>query len=245
MKYALVAVFAMSLGALPARSYASVEVVEVRPSSQNARITVLKDGAQQQGAKLGIFAKDGKQKLVLTTDSIGMARLPHLAPGQYCIVASTSRTVWAELCLQIVAGQKKGNPSTFTMELSDKPPPPLTLEERLAEAEKAPIALVTRALSGTVLDPGGAVVPRASLAIYRHGSKNIAHPVKATADNAGRFSVRLKPGKYTVVIQSPGFEAPFVTIEVSRDAAERALNVNLNLGKMTETAAVAEANTNH
>ena len=245
MKYAGVALFAMSLGALPASSYASVEVVEVRPSTQNARITVLKAGAQQQGVKLAIFAKDGKQKLVLTTDSIGMAKLPHLAPGQYCVVASTSPTLWAELCLQIVAGQKKGNPSTFTMELSDKPPRPLTFEERLAAAEKASTALVTGTLSGTVSDPSGGVISRASLAIYRHGSKDTAHPVKATSDNAGRFSVRLRPAKYTVVIQSPGFETQFVTVEVFQGSVERTLNVNLNLGKMTETVAVAEANTNH
>jgi len=47
---------------------------------------------------------------------------------------------------------------------------------------KAPIGLLTRAFSGTVRDPAGAVTPQASVALYRQGAGDTAHPLKITTD---------------------------------------------------------------
>jgi hypothetical protein len=221
-----------------------VEVIAVQASFQNPKITVSAGGKLQPGAKLEVFNSEYQRKLSLQADAQGVVTLPDLPAGQYYLTASTSPTLIGTICLQISAahGTQLG---AFSIALSPHPPPPPGFEDQLAAAEKRPVDLVTRSFSGAVLDPIGAVVPRASLAIYRQGAKDLAHPLKATADDGGQFYVQLKPGRYTVVVQSPGFKTQFVTIEISRDAPEKALNVKLNIGAVSETVAIAGASANH
>jgi hypothetical protein len=206
-----------------------VVVQEVRPSSQNARLTILSGGKRQPGANLAVYNADNEQKLSLKADSHGKATLPDLPPGRYCVTASTSPTLRADLCLQIAAGNARKR-SAFSMELVVQPPPPPTFEEKLQTAEKAPIEVFTRAFSGTVRDPSGAFIPRASIAVYPHGASDTAHALKTMTDQQGRFYPDLAPGSYTAVIQSPGFETRFLTFEISPDAAQEDLNVKLNVG---------------
>jgi hypothetical protein len=222
----------------------SVEVLEVHPSSQKPLITVLKDGAPQQSATLTVFANNGKQRLTLTTDSRGMAKLPHLHSGIYRIAASTSPTLRVDLYLQIAAVHQQ-KPSEFTMELRVQPPPPPTFEGKLEAAEKTPIEVFTRAFSGTVRDPSGAFISRASIAVYRHRAGNTAHPLKTMTDHQGRFYSDLAGGSYTAVIQSPGFETRILTFEISSDAAQKELNVKLDVGAITEDVPIAEGNSSH
>jgi hypothetical protein len=59
---------------------------------------------------------------------------------------------------------------------------------------------VTR-ISGTVLDPGGAVLPGARVEVFDRGSLAGA----AIADESGRFEIRLTPGTYQVAASLPGF----------------------------------------
>jgi hypothetical protein len=224
----------------------SVEVIEVRPSSQNPRITVLSDGKLQPDANLEISDIKGRRKLSFRTDAQGVVILPHFRQGQYCLTASTSLTLSGTICLRI-SGEHVRQPDAFSIQLFPHAPPPPAFEERLAAAENAPLDLVTRAFSGTVVDPSGTAIWKASLAIYRQGVIDRSHPSKATTDHSGHFSAHLKPGKYTIVILSPGFERRFVTIEISRDAVESGLNVKLNMriGAVAESVAVAGAKPNH
>src|SRR5579883_1172526 len=62
----------------------------------------------------------------------------------------------------------------------------------------------TSGIVGTVADPSGAVLPRATVAIINAetGAKR-----GSTTDDAGRFSFpQLKPGSYTVKVEADGFE---------------------------------------
>jgi hypothetical protein len=59
------------------------------------------------------------------------------------------------------------------------------------------------AISGTVADPTGAVIPNAAIRIRRDGQPSLS----ATSDGLGRFTVTgLAPGVYAVTAQAPGFE---------------------------------------
>src|SRR6516164_11112187 len=62
----------------------------------------------------------------------------------------------------------------------------------------------TSGIVGTVTDPSGAALPRATVAIINTetGSKR-----SLATDDAGRFSFpQLKPGSYTVKVEAEGFE---------------------------------------
>ena len=242
MTFLAVAVVCFSSPAFAARAQVVVVVQEVRPSSQKPLITVLRDGAKQEGARLVVFAEDGQQKLTLTTDSRGRVKLPHVRPGQYCITASTFPTLRANLCLRIANTPRKAD--KFLMELTVQPPPPPTMEEKLRAAERAPIMLRTRFFTGTVRDVVGAVIARASVAVYRQGAGDAVHPLEIAADAQGHFAAALTPGKYTAVIQSPGFETQLLTFEISPDAPEQELNVKLNVGALSEVVSVARTHCN-
>jgi carboxypeptidase family protein len=222
----------------------TVEVMDLRPSTQNPSIAVTTDGKLQANAKLVVFDADGRSVLSLMTNAHGVATLPDLGPGKYCIVASTSPTHGGAVCLLISGGQAR-KPSAFSVALREQPPPPPTLEEKLSALEKAPIDTVTRAFSGTVVDPLGAVIFKATVSIFRHGSAFTLHPQKAITDESGRFSMALDPGKYTAMIQSPGFETRFLTIEISSDAKEEPIKVTLNVGRVSESVSVAANNRDH
>ncbi len=243
MKLKIATLLAWLLTAWPATPR-SVEVLEVQPSAQKPLITVLKDGAPQQSAKVIVFANNGKQKLTLTTDSRGMVKLPHLQPGIYQLAASMSPTLRAGLFLQIAASHPQ-SPSAFTMELRVQPPPLPTFEERLAAAEASPASISSRTFSGTVLDRLGTGIPRVFISIYKQSSGVAAHPHKIRSDEHGRFSVTSSPGRYTAVFSAPGFEVQFLTFEIARGAAESPVAVKLNFGAVTESVAVAAKNENH
>ena len=71
-------------------------------------------------------------------------------------------------------------------------------ERLLAQGE------TTSAILGTVLDPSGAALPRATVTVINveTGSKR-----SAMTDDAGRFSFpQLKPGSYTVKVEAAGFQ---------------------------------------
>ncbi|HWC17841.1 MAG TPA: carboxypeptidase regulatory-like domain-containing protein [Terriglobales bacterium] len=73
--------------------------------------------------------------------------------------------------------------------------------------------LFAAAISGTVKDSTGAVIPRARIEI-RGGA--LEQPVVTESDGAGHFtSPDLKPGSYTVRVTAPGFEAQERNVEIS------------------------------
>jgi hypothetical protein len=229
MKFLAAAAFCLSCAVFTVTAQVVMVLREARPSSQNPRLEILSGGKLQPGANLAVYNADDEQRLSFKADSHGMATLPDLPAGRYCIAASTSRTLRAILCLQI-ADRHARNPSVFSIKLLVQPPPPPTFEEKLEALEKAPIGLLTRAFRGTVRDPAGAVMPRASVAVYRQGAGDSAQPLKITTDQQGHFSASLAPGKYAAVIESPGFETRFLTFEISPDAVQEDLHVKLDIG---------------
>ena len=94
----------------------------------------------------------------------------------------------------------------------------------------------TASLSGTVTDPQGARVRRATV-LVTSPDRGITRTF--TSDNSGTFSFTLlPPGIYTLNVQAPGFRKfaqDQITLEVGQAAT---LNVSLTLGNVQETVQV-------
>src|SRR5438105_4202701 len=95
------------------------------------------------------------------------------------------------------------------------------------------------AISGTVMDPTGAVVPDATITIT-----NNATGVKTStaSTSSGNYSVStLDPGKYTVMVTATGFQS-LTQENVQVNALETdTFNPKLTLGSSTETVTVSAA----
>ncbi len=93
-------------------------------------------------------------------------------------------------------------------------------------------------LSGTVLDPKGAVVPNASVKIRNTGT-GLQRELRTS--DVGQFrAVQLDPGRYELVAESAGFAPTTLTgIELTVGAAVN-LNVTLQLQATTQSIEVAE-----
>jgi hypothetical protein len=79
-------------------------------------------------------------------------------------------------------------------------------------------------LSGTVVDPTGAVIPGAAITVAPAGSK--APPITATSDGSGNFSITgLAPGTWTVSAAAPGFQS----VHLDRIALQPGQTRNLTL----------------
>ncbi|HEV3333126.1 MAG TPA: carboxypeptidase regulatory-like domain-containing protein [Bryobacteraceae bacterium] len=85
----------------------------------------------------------------------------------------------------------------------------------------------TSAIVGTVADPSGAALPRATVTIINTetGSRR-----SAMADDAGRFSFpQLKPGSYTVKVEADGFETQTAPNVSSGLGQKQTVNFTLKL----------------
>jgi hypothetical protein len=91
---------------------------------------------------------------------------------------------------------------------------------------------------GTVIDPSGAIVPKAHIQIVRSEDGKSR---EGTADAAGQFAFSaLPPGHYTVHIDFPGFESSVRAISLAaRDRA--ALSAVLDVGAVMEEVTVTAA----
>jgi len=94
----------------------------------------------------------------------------------------------------------------------------------------------TGAISGTIRDSSGAVVPNASVTVRNAGTGAAR---KLTSDAGGSFTATLLPvGTYDVVVEATGFKRS-VTSGIALSVNDRlALNVSLEVGQVTETATV-------
>ncbi len=86
---------------------------------------------------------------------------------------------------------------------------------------------------GTVIDPSGAVVPKARVTVTNTAT-GIARSITTTA--AGEYAApNLEPGSYVVLVEAPGFEKAqhtAVTLEVAKDVR---IDFKLAPGAVTET----------
>jgi hypothetical protein len=201
-----------------------------RPSYQNVRLEVLRNGKPQPNVTVTVVWQfSGKvARPAITTDVRGMAKLENLSPGDYCINATAEPRLADTLCLN-VSKSSDAKHSKFSMLLSPVPPPPPTVEERVQEAEKRPIELRGQTFNGQVTDFGGAGIPRVEIAVYRRASVEKQNPTKLTTDDDGGFSAQLNPGKYTAVFQSQAFSTRFVSVEIGPEAPKQNMSVTLQI----------------
>ena len=95
----------------------------------------------------------------------------------------------------------------------------------------------TGAVAGTVIDPSGALVPRAAVVVNSQATGEVRD---VTADADGNFSVPfLTPGDYDLTVRAPGFE-PLVLkgVEVRITEVSR-LKIQLTIGGAKEQITVS------
>jgi len=195
---------------------------EETKSSQNARITVLRDEKPQEGVKLIVHPPNGQEFRSFFTDSHGTAILKELPAGTNCVTAVGDDHFVAYLCLAV---SKDSNPeiSAFVLTLADPLPPPPPIGSALPD--------VLRKLEMVVQDPTGATIPHAEIWVYARQSYPKNPLVKAWTDQDGRVAVPVNPGTYAVLARSPGFKAAVHVIEVSPDGREGRVQEVLQIGE--------------
>lgn len=94
-------------------------------------------------------------------------------------------------------------------------------------------------IRGTVTDPAGAVVPGAQVRLT-HVTTGIE--TRTTTDDHGLYTINgLRPGRYNLTVQHPGFaesETKGIVLEVSQQAV---INVPLQIASVTSSVSVTEA----
>ena len=98
-----------------------------------------------------------------------------------------------------------------------------------------PLAAQNSSLNGVVTDPNGAAVPGASVKIQ---NQDTAATRTTLSTDAGEYQLsQIQPGKYTVTVEKPGFnaESSDVVLQTNTPAT---LNVSLHVGAVNQTVEV-------
>ncbi len=99
------------------------------------------------------------------------------------------------------------------------------------------------AVSGTVTDPSGAKVAKATVHIQTAMSAGNAPPPELSRDLTtgpdGRFTLSLPPGRYDVTIVAAGFEPYIATVTLTAKSPSATLNAKLAILSAAETVTVA------
>src|ERR1700752_2213212 len=94
----------------------------------------------------------------------------------------------------------------------------------------------TGSISGTVLDPQGAVVPNASITAK---NKSTGEARTATTNDSGVFKIPgLPSGMYNVTVENKGFKKTQVTDVKVDVASPSTVNVTLEVGTAQETVTI-------
>jgi hypothetical protein len=194
-------------------------------SSSGVRITVRLDGKAQGSAKVEGFLTGNieQSEFSVFTDDDGIAILPTLAPGYYHIVATGRQTLRADLIF-VVPPDGRGSASAFSMDLKQMwGQYDLSAAEKKAPSERLPD------FAGIIIDPSGAGIPGAKIAVWKQGVVNGAPAVELASDHVGRFSTHLEDGTYIAVFDEPGFRGQIIIFEVTKTNARQALEVSLQI----------------
>jgi Carboxypeptidase regulatory-like domain len=192
---------------------------DTKPSSKNARLTLLLSGKPQANARLTIITFDGRGSRSVVTGADGTAILQDLPEGITCVTVTVRDSLLAGLCLDVPA--RSGDAvSSFQMTLATTMPSTDSLENSVSRLEQSPPALRVRSLRGTIMDPVGGVIPKAELQIYKRGSYPRNPVQKLETDENGEFADLLEPGAYTVVVRRLGFAPKCFAVDIAQDAQE-------------------------
>jgi len=233
MRFVTNVVASLLLSCAVASACSVVEVINSQPSSQSVQIRTLQKGTPLKNVRIEIFTMDPKVLLFsVTTNHRGVASLPTLSPGRYLVAATGATGLGADLVLD-VSKDKGRKTSLFSMELSLRPPPPPTMDERMTDAEKMPIREPVKEFVGILQDPAGGSVPNATVTVYAKGSRDKARALEIKTDGTGRFSAPLADGTYTILFEAPGFQTEIAVFEISGYAQARDLRISLKLGLCT------------
>ncbi|MGC2639441.1 MAG: TonB-dependent receptor [Acidobacteriaceae bacterium] len=101
---------------------------------------------------------------------------------------------------------------------------------------RAQIATTTASISGTIVDPSGAVVPKATVTLSS-AERGVTRSI--TTENAGRYSfAQVPPGSYTLNVKASGFKTyqqDGIVLNASQSASQ---DVTLTVGAETQSISV-------
>jgi uncharacterized membrane protein len=146
-----------------------------------------------------------------------------LPPGKYKVEVSARGFQTATQNVQIGNGAQELN---FQLQFSphqemwDMPVAPIVIETEPADTSTSALQslvpdeiqkAIKSGIYGTVVDPAGAVIPRAHIvAIDQHGNSH------ATCSNSeGIFQMKLKRGHYQVTVSAQGFRSVSQNVEIT------------------------------
>jgi len=148
-----------------------------------------------------------------------------LERGFYRVVATGPKNQTAELRLN-VNGLALTSFTSFEMILV---PSVSLLDARLAIAEKTPITHNIHEFKGLLLDPSGAAISGAEIAIIRKNSKP-GPAAKVKSDESGRFKSTLDDGTCVAFFQAPGFRTEIVAFELDNKPDPKELRISMRIG---------------
>ena len=155
--------------------------------------------------------------LLLSTDSYGTVAVPELASGKYRVSAFDGEGNGANILIEVMQ-QKARKPSSFELSMQ----PAYSATHMRAES----IGAVPQ-LDGSIVDPAGAVIPNARIAVVAADSRS--QLLQLSSDLSGRFAARVPDGSYVAYITYPGFASRMIRFEVLASATGT-LTVRLNIG---------------
>lgn len=96
----------------------------------------------------------------------------------------------------------------------------------------------SKSLSGSILDPNGAVIPNVRILLYRNGEEGEVEVTTSDAD--GRFAFRnVSTGTYSLRVEGPAGFQPLVVQDLELVLAEgKKLDLSLELVSSTETVGI-------
>jgi hypothetical protein len=167
---------------------------------------------------------DSRPVAVLTSGQSGWVTLPTLSDGKYLILAKFKPNLKDWLYLDV--SSEFASARSLTLSVAPQPP---TLAERLAAAEGSTDVPTVSRLQGTVRDPAGYLIPRATVDVLIEGTQGKQHAATVHTDASGSFSFNLPEGEYVLKISAEGFDQYFELIRVSRSGSTAELQIKLEI----------------
>lgn len=152
----------------------------------------------------------------------------------WAIVDNISEEDWESVQMSLVSG----SPISFIQNLQ-KPfyryrpvvptPQDLQLRPQIYEPQSGSVSVGGSAIAGVVTDATGAAIPNASVSLRNESTGQTFNT--STVQDGSFARSGLPPGTYAVTVNAPGFSA----LNVRNTALGRALNLQLNVGNVSQT----------